>query len=146
MFDKKLLPLGGYPAVELADARRASLAAHELLAKAVACLPMESGMSLRLSIRGRGRVGLRHIIRRVEPDATIDPDHTAGGESKGVDEPMQRRSPAGFGLRRIVFAIKRVWLAPLGGRGQGRSDERLDLDRGQGLLFHVQVSLEKVCF
>src|ERR1700722_20101449 len=77
-------------------------------------------------------------IRRVEPVADIDPGHTAAGESEGVDKPAQRRLPTGFGLRRIVSAIRRDWLPPLVRRGQGRWGKCVDVDRREGLLFHVQ--------
>src|SRR5580704_7757887 len=85
-------------------------------------------------------------VRLVEPDANINSGHTAAGESEGVDKPAQRRAPSGLRFRRIVSAVKRDWLGPLVGRGQSRWGEHLDLDRGGGLIFHVQVSLEKGCF
>jgi hypothetical protein len=74
-------------------------------------------------------------VRLVEPDANIDPCHAAAAESQGVDKPAQRRAPSGLRLRRIVSVVKRDWLPPLVRRGQSRWGERVDLNRGEGLLF-----------
>jgi hypothetical protein len=83
-------------------------------------------------------------VRVVVPSANIDPGHATAGVSEGFDNSAQHRAPSGLRLQRIVSVIKRHWLAPLG-RAQSRWGERLDLDHGGGLLFHVQISVEKGC-